>query len=248
MASDNDALLKKLEKAIVQLDESAAVKEALNQIIIANPKYKRVRNFLGSSDKLKPKDYVKHVAEIYKEQHMYVSAVLRGDEEVWIPLYEKMQYWAYQFLLRCKFYSGVDTFELAVSYAGDAGAEMVNATYPYDVPVFDAWAFQLLKNVCCRNIKKATKQRLLPDNQLLPLEDHINLSDGSTRGVEAQVEKELALNLMHSHLNEREEIVLNGEIKGLSALEIATQLGTSATNVYKMKYDIIQKMSKIFQE
>lgn len=80
MASDNDALLKKLEKAIVLLDESAAVKEALNQIIIANPKYKRVRNFLGSSDKLKPEDYVKHVAEMYKEQHMYVSAVLRGDE------------------------------------------------------------------------------------------------------------------------------------------------------------------------
>jgi RNA polymerase sigma factor (sigma-70 family) len=156
-------------------------------------------------------------------------------------LFEKLQYWAYHFLLRNNFHPKADTFELAVSYASDAGVTLIHTDYSYDVPSFEAWTVELVKNVCRKNIRKAVAQRQIPEAKLSPLDEYYSDSD-IQRVIEEYIEQEHDLNLGMAELTERERFVIVGIFNGLETDEIAAHLGTSHSHVYKLKSQAIQKI------
>jgi len=248
MASDKDDLRQKLDNAIASLNIPGELKETITNIIMINLEHDRVQHFLNLLKQHQPADYVDHVVVVYENQHEYVTRVQEGEDDVWYSLYEKMQRWAFGFLRQHNFSPSADTWELAVSYAGEAGGTLIHAHYPYDVPVFDAWAIQLVKNVCRKNMKQATNQRHIPENQLAPLEDHTHLPDGTSRKVEQAVETEYDLDMIMSKLNKRDQVVMAALMTGMKPQELAAHLETTLGNAYKIKHDVIQKMRKIFQE
>jgi RNA polymerase sigma factor (sigma-70 family) len=248
MASDNKELRKKLDEAIDLLDKPDKVKAIIRSVIMVNLDHARVEHFLALADLHQPADYVNRVAELYESQHRYVNSMRQGSDDIWHPLYEKMQRWAYGYLRRCNFFPGQDTFELAISYAGEAGGNMVKAHYPFDVANFDAWAMELVKNACRKNMKRAVNQNRIPENLLATLEDDIQYPDELYRGVEQLVEDGYDLQMILSHLDERERIVILARLNGIKPQEVAAQLDTTTNNVYKIGHDVIQKMRKNFQE
>lgn len=246
MTPDNNNLHKKLDEAIALLNLPDKEKSAIRNVIMINLAHDRIDHFLNLSDLHQPADYVNRVAEFYERQHRYVTRMRQGADDVWYTLYEKMQRWAYGYLRRCNFFPGPDTFELAISYAGEAGGNMVNAHYPYDIAIFDAWAMELVKNACRKNMKQAMNHGHIPESQLTSLEDDMQFADESYRGVEQLVGEGYDLEVILSLLDEREQTVIQAHLHGEKPQETAAQLDITTNNVYKIKHDVIRKMRKNF--
>ncbi len=246
----NDELLcQALEDALQALEGviEEAIRAEVSRIVMRNFGRGRARRFLAS-DNMTPTEYVERVVRIYCEQHDYVDQIMAGTDDVWLDLYIKLQHWAYYFLLRRGFYRSSDSFELAVNYAGEAGAILFHAEYTYDVEDFNAWAVELVKNVCRRNMKKAVAQHQIPEAKLSALGEFYSDSD-VLRALEQFIEQEHDLTLVMVDLTDRERFVITSLFNGLETDEIAKLLNTSHSHIYKLKSQAIQKMnSKISGE
>ena len=239
----NDELLcQALEDALQALEGviEEAIRAEVSRIVMRNFEHKRIQRVLVYMD-ITPPDYVDLVVRVYHTQCAYVEQVMAGSSTVWLDLYENMQHWAFHFLLRNNFYPTAETFELAVSYAGDAGVTLIHADYPYDVNSFEAWAVELVKNVCRKNIKKAVAQHQIPEAKLSPLDEFYSDSD-ILRALEQFVEQKHDLTLVMADLTDRERFVITGIFNGLDTNEIATQLDISHSQVYKLKNIAIKKL------
>lgn len=243
---DLDALRKKIISVFQSLDGTVdrAIQETVCDIIVSSWEHQRAHKFLNLSDKTTITEYIGRVIQNYIEQHHYVEQVKAGADEVWEDLYVKMQRWAYHFLLRNNFYAGKATFELAVTYAGEAAVVLLDAHYYYDTDAFEAWVVELVKNICRKFMKKATNQHVVPEANLFSIDAAFD---------EVVVERELEQSVQHredivaalARLSKKERAVLYGILNGLKTDELAKSLDTSVSHVYKIKFDAIQKMRKI---
>lgn len=233
-----------LEEAIKQQVHGRTNSQQITTVIWTNMAHGRVNNFLNLADEHQPTDYVIRIVQNYERYHHYVQCVQNGDDKIWAELYPKMQQWAYRYLLKKGFFPGTATFELAVSYAGEAGGALVNAHYPYDVEMFDAWAYQILVNVCRRNMRQATSQMQIPERHLVGL-DTPELAEFSLTTLEYLSERSLDLKGAFAKLTEREQEVFLWLLTGLSTEEIATRLDITPNHVYHVKHVIIKKLRKI---
>lgn len=110
--------------------------------------------------------------------------------------------------------------------------------------MFDAWAYQILVNVCRRNMRQATNQDHIPDRQLVGL-DAPELAEFSTATLDYLLERSLDLEKAFAQLNHREQQIVLALFNGLSTEEIAAQLDITVNNVYHAKHIIIKKLRKI---
>ena len=213
--------------------------QQITAIIWANDAHGRLRNFLDLAKEHQPADYVARVVQNYERYHHYVDCVQNGDEEIWDELYPKMQKWAYRYLLKKGFFPGSMTQESAVSFAGDAGAVLIHAHYPYDFDVFDAWAYQILVNVCRRQMRQAKNQVHVPERQLVNL-DSAEIREFATIALDYLSENALDLEQAFTKLTEREQNILLWFLNGFGAEEIAAKFGTTVNNIYRIKHVIIK--------
>lgn len=241
MEEDSQTLRRALEAAINKHVRGRADSSQIEPIIWANYERKRVENYVNSGNANTPDEYVLRVIFYYERDHHYVECVQNSDEEIWLKLYPQMQRWAYAYLLKRDWFPGKDTFDTAVSYAGEAGGILVHAHYPYDIDIFDSWAYQTLLNVCKRNMRYATNQDHIPEDQFVGL-DTPELAEFSNATLEYLVEHSLDLKKAFNRLNDREKQIFLALLKGASTEEIALMLDETKNYVYHAKHIIIQKL------
>lgn len=248
--NDGDEELEALRQAVIavfQSLEDIADKDILDaacDVVMASIEHHRAQKFINLLDEPSVSDYVHRVIRIYANQHEYIELVMAGSSEVWEELYVNMQRWAYHFLLRNNFHPDAATFELAVAYAGEAGVTLVNAHYPYDTEFFEPWAVELVKNICRKFMRKAVNLNQIPETRLSPL-DATSEDFEIAPSVEKYVQTKQDLTAAFTHLSERERYVLKGIFSGVKTWEMAKTLETSRGNVYKIKFEAIQKLRKI---
>ncbi|MCL4868884.1 MAG: sigma-70 family RNA polymerase sigma factor [Anaerolineae bacterium] len=232
-----------LEKAVAQLNVSDHLKKIIGQIVLSNYGRGRFHYYLKHVGCDPTWSYVHQVMTIYEELNPYVSKVMAGEDEVWDELFGKMQQWAYRFLLSHNFFPTKETLDLAISYASEAGGTLIQSRFPYDTAVFDAWAIQLVRNVCRKNIREATSSSHVPDNKMSELNE--DLVNDERFSIEEWMEKGYDVNEAIKQLNPREQAVIRGFLMGMSVEEIAKQLNLKPGNVYKIKHEAIRKLRKI---
>jgi len=244
MEEDNQTLKRALEAAINKHVRGRADASKIEAIMWANYERKRVENYVDSGNENTPEEYVLRVIACYEHDHHFVECVQKGDDEIWLEMYPQMQRWAYAYLLKKGFYPGKDTFELAASYAGEAGGILVNAHYPYDLDFFDAWAYQILLNTCKRNMRQAISKDRIPDGQLVGL-DTPELSKMGSLILDYVIERSIDLENAFAQLTVQEQQLITLLLEGASTKEIALKLDITPDNVYHMKHIIIKKLRKI---
>ncbi|MCI0398696.1 MAG: hypothetical protein L0332_16220 [Chloroflexi bacterium] len=99
-----------------------------------------------------PQDYVRRVAGYYERLHptLHSLQVLKS-EETWLPLYERLQRWAYKFLVR-QGVASAQAASLMVEAAQAAAVTIATTYFPYDVE-FEPWAVTILRQSCLQLIR-----------------------------------------------------------------------------------------------
>lgn len=231
--------------------ENEALAVAIEPIIYTNCKRERIGKWLGKNSKRTVLAYVRQVAELYEDHHHYLYQIqVEKSDDVWHPLFKQLQRWAYNFLLGKSFRPGRRTFELAIGYATDAAATLVDSYFPYDVS-FDAWACVLLQNICRRNMRESRRQKRIPDENLLPLDERLtNMLAASDH--DAHLRQELRLELLDAirrlHNETSQRVILWRYFNNLSPAEIAEELKKSPAAVYSIHFRAVAELRKILQE
>lgn len=218
----------------------------IKPILLANLDRGRVHSFT-EGDPLRIRTYVRRVADGFSALHAHLRQLqTERDPEVWGPLYERMQTWAYNFLLRKNFAADDHTRELAVECAHEAALHLLHSHFPYDTD-FDAWAHIIVQNACRKFIHRNMKKSVVPQEKQVELEDDLTdpnnvLLEAQTMLAELGAELESAL----AQLSEaRRSVIQMTYFDELEPAEIAQKLGKSVGAVYSLHFNALEDLRKI---
>lgn len=226
--------------------KGAEVAHKIKPILSANLDRGRVQYYLaGDPDRIHA--YVRLVADTFTELAPYLHQLQsKQDPEVWVPLYERMQTWAYNFLLRKNFPAGRDTRDLAVECATEAAIHLLHSHFPYDT-AFDPWAHILVQNACRKFIHNSLKKSRVPQEKQIELKD--DLMDSNSLAVEARLlmtELGAELESALGQLSEaRRSLIRMLYFEGLEPQEVANRLGKSIGAVYSLHFNALHDLRKI---
>jgi hypothetical protein len=124
--------------------------EQIAAILRANLQKGRVQMFVESS-KMAPHDYVWLVMDKYKRlRPLLVNLQVDQSTEAITSLYEKMQLWAYNYLLQQGYPSdAVTTWTITLMCAQTAISLALSSSFPYDTDI-EAWAIVFVRMSCKR--------------------------------------------------------------------------------------------------
>lgn len=247
-----------IERALHLLAEQrgSELATAVTPIIFTNLDKGRMQTFLEQQD-YSPADYVGRVADKYEQWHEHVYAVqIEKRTEIWQPLYEQLQRWAFHLLPRLgypNYASHDDKTQRAQACATEAALVLIGAYFPYDVN-FEPWAYVLLQNVTRKQMNRRIKPRLEAEAQEVEVDawhDWLhNLADPA--GQEQQHLAELRADLLDSitQLNSkaRQQFILLYYFESQSFEQIATQMNKSLNALYKLHSDALENLRKIWRQ
>jgi RNA polymerase sigma factor (sigma-70 family) len=248
MSVEREDIERGIEAALMMATEfvGADVARKIKPILSANLDRGRVQYFLaGDPDRIHA--YVRLVADNFTKLNPYLHQLQsEQDTEVWAPLYERMQTWAYNFLLRKNFPAGRDTCDLAVECATEAAIHLLHSHFPYDTG-FDPWAHILVQNACRKFIQGSLKKSVVPQEKQVELKD--GLADPNNLSVEAQLlmtELGAELETALEQLSEaRRSLIRMLYFEGLEPQEAASRLGKSIGAVYSLNFNALHDLRKI---
>jgi RNA polymerase sigma factor (sigma-70 family) len=206
----------------------------------------RVGNYLTGNPGKLPCDYVGRVADYYEELSCYLQQIQEEkSDQIWEPLFEKMQWLAYNYLRQKNFMAGQQTFQLATDCAADAGGELVQAYFPYDTD-FDPWACTIVQNHCKKTIARLFQAGHVPENKLVNLANvphrTANLDGGS--GGDLTDWRLTLYHLIDQLPAEQLETILLHDFKGMTLQEIGYHLGISTTTAHRRYFAAIDFLRK----
>jgi RNA polymerase sigma factor (sigma-70 family) len=249
MTLDRGVLEEALEEGLKReaIKQEAKVVRAIRPIIATNLKTGRVRYFLDAVAHRQPAEYVERVASTYLEFHAYLRQVqVEKCDEVWQPLYQKLQWWIYNYLVGINFAAGSQTQSLATEYATEAATALLTAYFPYDV-TFDAWAFILARNVTCKQLK-LLKKLSVTSHQALPFEEEL-LYFRRLRSEPERKVWELRCDLIDAiarlSSETRKQIILRYYFDNFSLSEIALELNQPINAIYQEHFRSRKELRKI---
>jgi RNA polymerase sigma factor (sigma-70 family) len=218
----------------------------IKPILLANLDRGRVHKFTeGEANRIRA--YVWRVADGFSSLQARLRQLqIKRDPEAWAPLYERMQTWAYNFLVRKNFAAGDHTREIAIECAHEAAISLVNSHFPYDTG-FDPWAHILVQNACRKFIHRSLKKSVVPEARQVELEDdlvdpHDLLLEPQMLRRELDEELESAL----AQLPEaRRNVIQMIYFDELEPQEIAQKLGKSVGAVYSLQFNALRDLRKI---
>jgi RNA polymerase sigma factor (sigma-70 family) len=218
----------------------------IRPILFTNLDRGRIRRFTDGRTDLIPV-YVWHVAERFSELNGYLH-LLQSERsiEVWGPLFERMQTWAYNFFLRKNFAANKETQEIAVECATDAAISLLSAHFPYDTD-FDAWAHIIVQNSCRKFIHKALKKSAVPDGNKVDLQDDLVNPDDPLPDIQV-LQKESGAELENALAqlsDERRSVIKLIFFDELEPEEVARKLGKSVGAVYSLQFHGLRDLRKI---
>jgi RNA polymerase sigma factor (sigma-70 family) len=258
MSWEAEALKRAIEQALDLLAEQRglALKTAVSPFIYTNLDKGRVHNYLERPDS-SPADYVWRVADQYEQWHDYLCAVqIEKRDDVWQPLYKKLQTWAFRFLPRIgypTYASRDDHIQQAHACAAKAALTLITACFPYDTN-FDPWAYVILQNVTHKHMNRQIKPLLKSQQQEIELDAYDdwlqNLLDPaggeSQRMVELRADLLQAINQLSSKA--RKQFILLYYFEQKSFEEIAVRMDKSLNALYKLHSDALENLRKILDE
>lgn len=246
-----------LEQAIqtalqnLSADMGAELATVIRRILTANIERGRLQVFLERSEDNTPGDYVRVISDYYIKLGAYVHQVqVEKAEEVWNPLFLKMQHWAYSWWLKHNFSYGEETFFIAKDCAAEAAATLVNAHFPFDTD-FEAWAFVLVQHICLQKISQLNRSKSIPDYSLVELDEA--LTDKSTipyvnQGRQENIRDQLFEAIEQSSNDLRKQVILMHYFEDLPFHEIADRLGRSRNVIYKAHFDALENLRKLLSQ
>ena len=237
-----DQIRLEIEKASQALPPELANK--LWPVLLANLDRERVENFAGA-DPARTGEYVQRVREYYEQLHNYLYAVQNERSRlVWEPLMDKLQTWAYNFLLRKNFYPGRETRDVAQECAAEAAIMILNAHFPYDTE-FEPWAYTIVTMACLHFFRKETKKSRVPENQLVELDE--TLPDLSTFLQNGNATDDL-LPAISQLVEARRQVIHLHYFAGFSLPEIAERMGKSPGAIYSLHFNALADLRKILSQ
>jgi RNA polymerase sigma factor (sigma-70 family) len=251
MSREEHILDDDLQRAIqaVALEKGNTLAQAITPVIFTNLDRGRIHHFLEVQGNDDVAAYVWRVAGCYEEWHHYLYQLqIEQCAEVWEPLYEKWQRWAYHYLLRRGFgQSGSDRFEHAVECATTAAIQLLHARFPYDV-AFDPWASVLLQNVVNKHVANEKKgldklidlARVERGQEALPVSTMLEEADL------AELRQDLLKAIEQLASEARKQVIWLHYFDSYTFPQIAEMLGKSENAIYKLHYDALNDLRKIW--
>jgi RNA polymerase sigma factor (sigma-70 family) len=191
--------------------------------------------------------YVRRVAENFITLNPYLRRLqVEQSPEVWEPLYEQMQTWAYNYFLRKGFDAGESTRDIAIEAATDAATFLLTAYFPYDTE-FKPWAYITVQHACQKYIQRALRKSVVPEEMKVELEDE--LTDGNGPLLEpGDLQSEFGDELEDalSQLSEaRRAVIRLIFFDELKPDEVAQRLGKSVSAIYTLQFHGLRDLRKI---
>ena len=245
---ETDNIRQALEQALKTLAESHGSDFAhqLKPILFTNLDRGRIQSFTeGRTAHVSA--YVGRVANSFTTLQPYLTQ-LRSERnpEVWAPLFERMQTWAYNFFLRKGFAADEQTRELAIERATEAALTILHTHFPYDTE-FDPWAHIIVQNTCRKHIHKALKKSAVPAAQMVELEENqVNPADQLLELQALQQETGGELDTALAQLSEaRRAVIQYIYFDELPPEEVAQKLSKSVGAIYSLQFHALQDLRKI---
>jgi RNA polymerase sigma factor (sigma-70 family) len=245
---------KTIERAVEQELKNVAQRygsetaTSVHSIVEHNIRKGRLNVYLEGNLGCRPQEYVWLVTENYRQQYgkLYKLQIERSDEE-WKPEFDKLQRMAFYFLLRHGFTPGDNTNSIATDYATEAAIALLNAHFPYDT-AFEAWETVLLRQVCARQMRVNTRKSVVPDCQLVELEDSLlqyendPFSDDE-EAYKMQLELESLVEQLRS--DQQKQFIRWHYFDKLSLAEIEERLAINRNAIYALHFRAIENLRKI---
>jgi RNA polymerase sigma factor (sigma-70 family) len=229
---------------------------AVAPIIFTNLDKGRLQTYL-ERESCSPDDYVERVANKYEKWHDHVCAVqIEKRTDVWQPLYEQLQKWAFGYLSRMSYPNYVsqdEKLEQAQACAAETAVVLIDAFFPYDVN-FEPWACVVLHNVVRKQIERRIKPRLRAQNKEVEVDAYDdwlpNLLDPA--GQDAQHLAELRADLLNAIAQlaseDRQRLIILHYFESKTFKQIAAQMGKNQNTLYKLHYDALENLRKIWPQ
>lgn len=245
-----------LERVLEEMDaERGEAAEAIRPILADNAESGRVQRFLDEEpDPSAIVAYVARVARYHQQCHEHVHQLqVEKSPEAWEALYVLLQKWAYAFLRRRGFPAHGDRYEHAVTCAGAAAATILATRFPFDVH-FERWAYVLLQNICRRHIDKHWNSRDALDNAPVDLNEwddwvhNIAHPDAGEDVDRIELRHDLLQAIAELASEDRKEFILLYYFRQRTFAEIARTMGRSTNALYKLHFDALAELRKIWQQ
>jgi RNA polymerase sigma-70 factor (ECF subfamily) len=233
-------ILFEIEKALQILEPELAA--SLRPILDANLDRGRVETYVGETF-TRTEEYIQRVAVQYARLNPYLQAVQKErSDAVWQPLFDQLQVWAYNFLLRKNFIPDDSTRAIAEECATEAALRILDAHFPYDTE-FEPWAYTIVSMSCLRFFRDGTKKSVIPPQNLVELDEELPDLD-PTHLMEGADQSDL-LDALSELPEARRQVIQLHYFKGMSLPEIANTLGKSVGATHSLHFNALRELRKI---
>ncbi|MBK8984480.1 MAG: sigma-70 family RNA polymerase sigma factor [Chloroflexi bacterium] len=255
MSWDDESLAAALQHAVqlVAAQKGEPIARTIAPIVMANLDRGRVHYFLDGHEDAHPEAYVWRVFAFYEKWQPYLYQIQEERcAEYWLPLYEKLKRWAYNYLSSKNYFATpAQKLELATDCAAMAATRLLNARFPYDTD-FDPWVYMLLQNVMLKSLHREYKEYREEVARVQNVDDWEEweslLPHLSTKGERDRAELRQALSSAIEQLasDARKQIILLHYIEGMSLQQIAREMGRSDSAIHKLHFDALNNLRKIW--
>ncbi len=223
--------------------------DKIRPILYSNLDRGRIEAYIGG-DISRLGEYVERVAEGHRKLSVSIHEIqTTRTSKVWTSLFERMQNWAFNFLVRKGFTANASTQEIAAECAADAASTLLKAHFPYDTE-FDPWAHVIVQNACRKFMRAGTKKSVIPEESLLSLDENLRSLDDpplDNRDPHESMEMEL-LDAIARLSDARKEVIRLIYFDELPPAEVAKKMGKTVGAVYSLQFNALEELRKILRE
>lgn len=235
---------RELEKILADVAPQRGVHftATLRPILLANLERGRIDFYLDHHAQAELHEYVWRVIEYYDRLSPYLRKIQQTkSSEVWEPLLQLLSKWAYRILQRIADLS-TNLGQLAAECAATAAGKILTAHFPYDTE-FEPWAYVLVRNVCHQQLRHENRDLdPIDDEQIMQIPDLATTDLAQVR----ELRQELLAAIEQLASVARQQVIVLHYFQGQSLPEIATLLGKTISAIYKLHFDALTELRKIW--
>lgn len=235
-----------LEKALKLLEQKGYPFTAeIRPILFTNLDRDRIDGFIQGQISCVV-EYAQRVADYYVRLCPYIEAVQNErTDEVWEKLFEKLQEWTYNFLLRNNFSATLSTREIAMDCGTAAAITLLDAYFPYDIE-FEPWAHIIARNACFKFFRNETKKSVVPSQNIVELKETLSNADDSILAREKRLEDQTdVITALGQLANARQQVIELYYFDEISLPQIAERMGKSVGAIHSLHFNALQDLRKI---
>lgn len=189
------------------------------------------------------------VATISQWQSLAEDLQIKKTEEAWQNFFPKLQLWAYK--LFCKWGAFLDNERLneANKASIDGATAIFTSYFPFDVS-FEAWAYNLQRNVCRHRVRDSIKRANEPVGQALELDAwdgwEIRLPDPAIESLDSVIWEKEAYNKVQKSLElltiDQQAFIELYYFNGFTYGEVANLMDKSKNAIYSLNHNAIKQL------